>query len=190
MTTEKRLEQLESKLARMKRRPPQAGWLLAGVGLFLGVLIVGWAFGPEPARAQPAKAALKVVRANRFVLVDEKNRPRAMLYMTKDGPALRLYDEKGKTRAALDVGRYGPRLFLQDEKGKLRARLHVDKGGPVLVLHDEKGKVRAELVVIKGGPMLGLNDEKGKTRAMLDVDKNRPGLSLLDEKGNVIWKAP
>ena len=117
MTTEERLDHLERQLSRANRRNR---WLLAGVGLCLGIGLVAWTFRPTAATAQPAGAALKVVRATRFVLEDEKGKLRAMLAMDKDGPGLVLYDEKGNMRVLLAMGKDGPGIILCDEKEKPR----------------------------------------------------------------------
>ena len=180
MTTEKRLEKLERELSRANRLNR---WLLAGVGLCLGIGLVAWAFGPTVATAQPAGAALKVVRANQFVLEDETGKTRARLRMSRSGPELVLCDEKGNPRAELSVDKDRPRLALLDEDGKGRAVLSVSKGGASVSLSDEKGKTRASLVVLKGGPSVNLDDEKGNTRVSLVVLKGGPSVTLADEKG-------
>ena len=120
MTTEERLERLERELSRAKGRPDvHRGWLLAGAALCLGIALVAWAFGPGTARAQPAGAALKEVRANRFVLEGENGKTRAMLSTRKDGSHLVLYDEKGRARVRLDVDKSGPGLRLFDDEEKI-----------------------------------------------------------------------
>jgi hypothetical protein len=54
MTTDERLENLERELARAKRRNR---WLLAAVGLALGVWMLAGTLGPRTAGAQAAGAA-------------------------------------------------------------------------------------------------------------------------------------
>ena len=182
MSTEERLEMLERQMSAAKRRNR---WMLAGLGLCLGIALVAWALGPTVATAQPAGAAPKVVRANQFILEDERGRIRAMLAVTKDGPVLTLSDEKGKDRAILGVLKTGLRLSLSDEKGQMRAILAVLKHGPMFHLYDEEGKTRAALAMTSDEPSLSLSDEKGKTRAALGVTKSGARLSLSDEKGQM-----
>ncbi len=82
-----------------------------------------------PAVTHPvaAGAAVKEVRANRFVLVDENGRTGAMLSVDTDGPRLRLFDEQGRLRINLAVVKDGPRLHLTDKNGKPRAQLGVGR---------------------------------------------------------------
>jgi hypothetical protein len=167
MDTEERLEKLERELLAEKRRNR---WLLVAVGLgVVGVCLV-WTLATitATAQAQGANIGPKVIRANQFILKDENGKTRAVLSVSKEGPALVLFDETGKPRAGLDAGKDGPGLVLADETGKFRAMLAVDKDGPRLVLFDEIGKRRAGLAVNKDGP----------------------GLALFDETGKVIWSQP
>ena len=140
MTTEERLEKLEKELARAKRRNRR---LLAVAGLVVGAVTLAWIVAGTANRAEAQGGGVPaVIRANAFVLVDEK----------------------GKTRAELSMGEYGPGLLLVDENGKTRATLTVDKDWPWLALADENGKTRAMLAVGKNGPVLGLLDENGKVK--------------------------
>jgi len=60
-----------------------------------------------------------VVRADRFVLEDERGRPRAVLMMDKGGPVLAMLDVKCHVRALLRVRKDGPGLVsLHDKTGK------------------------------------------------------------------------
>ena len=122
----------------------------------------------ERQQAVRVQAGTDEVRAKGFVLVDDEGRERAMLVMTKDGPA----------------------LFLSDENGELRAGLAAYKDGPGLALFDEEGEARATLVVGKHGPEMSLFDETGKERTRLTATKDGPGLSLLNAAGKIIWQAP
>jgi len=187
MRTDERIENLEKGLASARRF--NRG-LLAAVGLVLGVWILAGTFGPTMAAAPAGGAAVREVRANRFVVEDENGNVRATLDVGKDGPSLDLRDENGKIRAMLTVWKDRPSLDLRDENGKMRAMLDVGKDGMGLHLRDEKGKVRVALRVDKDGPALALADKNGETRAVLDVGKDGPGLALADEKGKATWGTP
>jgi len=167
MTTEERLGKLECELSAAKRRNR---WLLAVAVLAVAGLGLAWALtrGTPAAYAQGAAAGKKVIRANKFILEDEK----------------------GEIRVMLDVIEGSPTLNLSDEKGEIRVMLDVNKDGAGLMLSDEKGKPRAILAMTKEGPGLLLFDENGKARAALAVGGNRPGLLLSDENDKVIWQAP
>jgi len=95
MTTEERLEMLERELARTKKR---TRWLLAGTILVLvgGIVLCGKSAGTSEAQAQPAGGAVKEVRANEFIVVDENGKTRAAMGVMKGGPALDFYDTEDK----------------------------------------------------------------------------------------------
>ena len=140
MTTEERLERLERELAETR----------AQLGRMHSV------------EGQPE------VRAQRFLLVDEKGHQRGELFVRKDGSGLRLEVEKGLTRVQLDVNKNGAMLSLFDDTSAIP---------------------RAQLGVTKDGPMLSMF-EHGQARAVLLVHKNGTGLTLGDENGEPIWRAP
>jgi len=167
MTIEERLENMERELGRQKRRNR---WLLGAILLLAGGLIVPAVFETTAFRARAQGAgAVKVIRAEAFIVEDENGKDRIMLNVTKDGPILALFDEKGKIRAGLGVVKTGLWLWLYDENGA--------------------SKPRAALGISPFGPSLTLYDENIKPRAALSVDKDGPIMVLLDEKGKVIWSA-
>jgi hypothetical protein len=163
MTTDERIENLEKGLASARRFNR---WLLAAVGLALGVWILAGTFGPTVAAAPGGGAAVKEVRANRFVVEDENGKTRALLAALKDGPTLNLYDENGKPCANLYAVKDGPGLALSDANGMLRVALGANKEESGLILFDEKSKTRATLGVTADGPGLTLWDENGKSMPM------------------------
>ncbi len=190
MTTEERLTRLERKNR----------WLTLAL-LFMGVaatLVV-------TAGMQRTEAVPEVVKARRFLLVDENGKERAGLGMDKDGPFLDLRDENGKERArlglakafsglvlssengsavALAAGNDMQALTFMGENGKQRAVLMTLKDGHAgLAVLDENEKPRARLVVDKDGPALNLLDENDKIRAALQLPKDGPSLNLSDENG-------
>jgi hypothetical protein len=165
MTTDERIENLEKGLASARRLNR---WLLAAVGLALGVWILAGTFGPTMAAAPAGGGVAKEIRANSFVVEDANGKVRLMLVALKEGPGLSLFDENGNLRVALVA----------------------TKDGPGLRLYDENGKDRAALAAPKIGPGLSLWDENGKVRAVLAAPKIGPGLSLFDENQRPIWQAP
>lgn len=118
MTTGERLEKLEQELARVKRR----NRLLLAVGaVAVGVCVLAWSISgtASKAQAQGAARARKVIRANEFVLEDDKGKTRAMLSVNENGPVLGMFDEKGKIRAALVVKENEPMMKMVDPNGKV-----------------------------------------------------------------------
>jgi hypothetical protein len=209
MTTDQRIENLEKGLASARRLNR---WLLAAVGLALGVWILAGTFGPTMAAAPAGGAAVKVIRANSFVVEDENGKVQVVLAAVglalgvwilagTLGPATAgapgggaaakviransfvVEDENGKVQVVLAATKDGPRLGLYDESGKGRVTIDATKDGAVLRLCDENGKGRVMLAALKDGPTLNLFDENGKTRAMLNTSKDGPGLTLYDESG-------
>jgi hypothetical protein len=143
------------------------------------------------AAGQAKAAAPKVVRAQRFEVVDAEGRVRGEIGLGTDGhtPGLMFCNDKGKVCAMLVVSPDGSSsLMLSDAKGGTRGALMVGSDGrPNLWLYDgnAKGKLRAALSVGSDGqPSLGLYDAKGELRAALGTDSGgRPSLGLADEQG-------
>ena len=126
MMNEERLDRLEWELS---RTTSFNRWLLARVGICLGIMVIAWAFGVAATTAQTARTESKIVRAKAFVLEDEKGRTRAGLTVSEDGPILGLHDESEKVRALLCITKVGPALALLDENGKKRIELNVSRTG-------------------------------------------------------------
>ena len=139
MTIEERLEKLEIELARAKHR----NHILMAVVLLAFVLLAAAMTAVIGRLTTPAGIASRenIVKANKFILVDENGKEHASLAMDALGPRLRLFDENGKPRTSLAVDVNGPMLGLFDVNGKNRAGLGVDKDGPMLGLLDEDSKV-------------------------------------------------
>jgi len=86
-----RLEQLERDLRVEKRR---TRWLLLAVALAAVAVALAWSVAniTPTAHAQGPK----VIRANQFVLDDEKGRPRVWLFVDKNGPRMTMLNENGQ----------------------------------------------------------------------------------------------
>ena len=176
MTTEQRLEDLETELQRAKRR----NRLLLAVVLLAAIVMTAGIARRE-----------NVIKANAFVLLDENGKTRAALDVGKDGPKLGLYDENGKLRAGLSVGKDGSGLALSDENEKRRAGLAVVKEGPGLILADENEKPRVGLGVSKDGPRLELFDEKGEVAWAVDQRQKQEARRQVEQQepdGTQSWR--
>lgn len=86
-----RLEQLEWDLRVEKRR---TRGLLVVVGLAAVGMVFAWTWATTTASAQAQGP--KVIRANQFVLDDEKGRPRVWLFVDKNGPRMTMLNENGQ----------------------------------------------------------------------------------------------
>lgn len=157
MTTDERIEKVESQLARMR-------WcnrcLIGCIVLSVGVWFIMKTLAPETAWAQ---SGAKAIQATRFIVEDENGKPRAELSMGKQGPQLAMWNENGKPRIYLGVNDLGKWLSLWDENGTHRGSLAVRQDGPAVTLNDENGKPRARVRVLKDGPQFLLTDENDKT---------------------------
>ncbi|MBM4284896.1 MAG: hypothetical protein FJ128_06560 [Deltaproteobacteria bacterium] len=182
---EDRFENLEMELAKTKAELSKVNhrnlWLLGGAVLMAGLLAFVW-----------ASAVHQNIRANQFMLLDDKGRMFAWLLRHKDNTTLHLYGREGLiTGAQLDAYKDGATLHLCDELGfKRSAWLAADKDGSILRLSGEKDKGAAWLAVDKDGTSLNLSGEKSKGAAWLAVDKDGSSLRLSGEKSKgAAWLA-
>ena len=138
---ERELTQTKTELLRMRRRNLR---FLRGMVLMTVFLALAWMFmdAGRPVLARGGATFHRETGAKRFVLVDEKGKPRAILGMNKEGPGLAFLDEKGKVRASMGLTEVGPVLALLDEEGHSRAILRATREGSGLALLDENGKGR------------------------------------------------
>lgn len=132
MTVEERLEKLERELARARRRVRRlviAGALAVAclVGLVVGLWGRAWVV-PE-------------VQGRRFVLLDEKGKPRLWLGMGKDGSVLFVIAENDRILAAHTMGKDGYREFESESFSSRGGDLKVFKDGSAEFLTDKEGKV-------------------------------------------------
>ena len=203
MTIEERLTALEKELARAKHFNRR---LLAVLPVIVAACLVAGAFliGTS-VNAQVQGITFPELRANSFVLVDEKSITRASLELRngeagltlwaengkpcvsllglKDGPSLWLIDENGQIRASLDAAKDRPSLSLSDGKGKTRVSLATTEEMPSLSLSDAKGNIRALMYSGEHGPRLNLFDANDESRVILATTEDGPNLSLRDEEG-------
>jgi len=181
LTLQERVESVERHNKRLK-----VGMLavLAAVG---GLLFVG---ATEP--------VAKVVRAQKFEVVDSEGNVRVGVTTAGGSAGLYVKDKDGKLRLRMGAGMGltdagQPSLSMRDKDGNLRVALSVeDDGRPMLGLSNKDGRPRVLLWVDEdGSPGLVLSDKDEKFVAMLRVfDDVGPRLVLSDKDGKVIWKAP
>ena len=132
-----------------------------------------------PALAQGGAVA-KEIRAERFVLVDQADRPRAELSLLRDDPLLALIDGEGKLRAELSLVDDCPKLVLGTEAGTPQAELSVVNDVPRLLLSVPGHHPQAELNFVDGEPILSFRDAAGEPRTWLSTEGGDPRLVLSD----------
>jgi hypothetical protein len=135
------------------------------------------------ARFWPRNSVAEKICANKFFLMDESGKPRAILEITANGPRLVMCDETGKPRIGMGVDKDGPKLDMTGVNGKPGAMLRMNKDGPMLGMCDEVGKLRLGMGVAGSGPGMAMADETGKPRIGIEVNKNGPRLALSDQAG-------
>jgi hypothetical protein len=167
------LEVLSQRLARMERRFRWMSRAAIGLGIIVtAAALMAQVRGPaRPGEVLPngqlvlpspdkpvAKPPIEAeVRAQHFVLLDEKGRERASLVADGAGSAfLVMFDASGKTRANLSVSNDGPSLIFYDAAGHQRTIIgsttlvgsHVNENGIAekappssIVLFDKAGKL-------------------------------------------------
>jgi hypothetical protein len=116
----------------------------------------------------------KVVRAERFELIDPKTGVRAALVLLPNG---------------------NPGLVMNDEDGMVRAGLTLKgDGNPVLSLYDKEHDSRASLSLSdEGTPLLRLSDANRKKQFYATLGRDAggcPWLALTDKQGKFLWKVP
>lgn len=93
--------------------------VLAVVAGFIGGGVSSWILTGRAVFAQPTPEQAKVIRAERFEVVDKDGKVRAGLGLADGGPGLRLYDKDEKPRAVLGLFQGEPYLRLYGEDGKV-----------------------------------------------------------------------
>lgn len=202
MHVEERLARLEKELAR-KRRSYWWVFVLAGAVL---VYAAENSFLPGVLAAAP-KNASREIRANKFVVEDDKGNARIELSCKGADISVKMLDEQGKLCTELSTGEKGTTLLMQDGQRRPSIILGSTKAGgglaflngtnnstatmgmlagkPVLCFTDENHKSRLKLSSEKDGPRLGLFDEKEVVRLMLATSNERSGVSVYDENGKI-----
>lgn len=150
---------LQLRIAALERAQRRSRWLMLASLLSVSLLVLVAAAGP------------RIVRGNRFQLVDSVGKTRAeWAAIEKGGSQLVFFDKKKQARLNLSVQKSGhAAVVLYDAKAKPRATFSTrDDDSPTWVLYDENGQARATLALRKDGqPILFFSDEKGKLISFL-----------------------
>jgi hypothetical protein len=127
-----------------------------------------------------------LIRARRFELVDDQERPRAALHMEDGQPILTLADEDGSARVQVAINREGnATLRVRDAAGQERIQIAAMEDGTGFVLTDSTGAIHVSLLITENGEVLVSAQEHEQNRAIGYVV---PGgtimLGLWDAEGN------
>jgi len=141
---------------------------------------------------QASPPAAKVMRAERFELVDSTAKVTAVLAASPDG--LGVCDQSGKMRAIVGMPLDGvPALGLLDETGQTRISLSMTSdGASELSMSKKNGKATLHLIVSPDGTAgLYLNGTDGRGRAAMYVSADDCGkLAVYDKARRAVWQAP
>jgi hypothetical protein len=159
-----------------------AAWAVA-----LAVLVVIAVAAVAYAAGQAKTAAPKVVRAERFELVNGEGQLLASLGTSdKDAAGLDLFDQEGDLRASLAVSADAdgvPNLWLFDRRGAMVGMTVESNGSPVIGLTDTEGNVRVNIAALPGGiSYVNLKDSTGNARVSL-WSSGDDGRSSLEVRG-------
>jgi hypothetical protein len=170
---QQRLERLERDNRRFKR-VGLALMLLAGVGMVMG--------------QNPAPEA-RVVKAEKFVVVDKNGVVLATLGADKEETSLKLHSPDGKPLISLRAWQKGSSgLYIEDEKGTPAVELaHIEEGGPVLHFIGSNSATRVSLEGTGQSSSLSLYQREGQHILTLQDGT----LKLYDGRGrNVVFEKP
>jgi hypothetical protein len=155
----------------------------------------------------------KVVRAERFEVVDNSGQTRMIMGMSKDNtPGWALYDQNGNRQIRItltDSGALDLELGNSLTNGSMKislekdaVKLHISEnlsdtpilkfertptGGIVLSIHDNNGTPRSQMGVADDGTSFqSLSDEQGKTKAIIALSQQGdPVITLHDDDKNI-----
>ena len=158
MTLEERIKKVEKemKITRKVNLVLLAVLMLAGAVLMIGA-------------AKPAN----IIKADGFILLDEKGKERARLVMDNVSP--------------------GPKLDLLNQDGKIIISMFSTAKISGLDLLDKRGQNRISMAVndeIESGPVFNLLDKGNNSRLHMMLDNGFPVMEMLDPNGTVKWQAP
>lgn len=135
-----------------------AAAIAGALASFLTLTSAGWL--GEAAGATPRQD--KEVRAQKFVLVNDKGDVKAVLATDKNSrPVFALVDGNGKVRLSIAITREDlPGIGLTDSRGRSIIGLAVtQEDDAAFTLSDDKGKVQAAISIERGTGKLLLNGE-------------------------------
>lgn len=170
---------------------------LALAGGLIGGGLSGRFMPVKPFHAQREPRHKKVIVANEFHLVDEGEKDRWVLGLSKEGePNMTFINRNGWAPMAIGINRDGiPYYNMIPEP--------FNTEGPSFIMMDSYQRKRAVLGMSGSGePYLSLLDHNGQVRAVLGsiefrneltgFSEKRPcsSLVLFDEQGRIIWSAP
>jgi hypothetical protein len=178
------VNEIEQRLARLERAASRSRRVAVGVML---IAVVVCAMGQRA-------ASDRVVKAERFELVDKRGLPQATWSLGNDANALAFLDKAGKVRAMFGVTSDGlPGLTLYDKSGAPRLYAYVgnDDSAPALKLLGQDNKVPVALSLDDNGAgYLNVRRSRGDGQIILAFLTEQPRVLLRDAQDKEVARLP
>jgi hypothetical protein len=149
--------------------------IIVSISSFLGGAFVQFIFHPPEVIAKESVKSATVLKANKFLLTNQKDQIRASLSLDSFGekderPALILFDKDGKPRATLFLG---------------------NNDSPEMALYDKSGTNRFNFGLTPAGNA-GMTVNNGNFEKLLDVNTSSgiPVIMVRGEHTSIRWSAP
>jgi hypothetical protein len=171
-------------------------WLYAILALVCGVFGGALSGHLFPREAEAAAHAARVLKAEKFVLVDREGNERGVIQVgAENGAAIGFYDQNLRKRIILGEtpnGRGGLAIYGNNGREMAGITVAADNQSSITLYDPANGRARVGLgVAASGEPALVLFDKNGRDRAEMHVTVNgKPGLALADESGKTIAGLP
>lgn len=149
--------------------------IFVSISSFLGGALIQFIFHPPEVIAKEGVKSSTVVKANKFLLTNQRGQIRASLSLDSFGakderPALILFDRDGKPRATFYLG---------------------NSDSPEMVLYDKNGTNRFNFGLAPAGHA-GMSVNNGSLEKLLDVNTSSgiPVIMVRGEYTSLRWTAP
>jgi hypothetical protein len=195
-----------------KKLEGQIRRLKIGFAICLVFSVLPWVMGQAAVpKTDSERVIKKVVKAERFILVDSKHKIRAILSMITGEPTLSFADAKGNLRAYLGLTKKGATLSFLNSAGEiivdLSTAMEKDKpfsnlsfsdasGGSVELYAGEAastlvlGDKRLALMADDKAAVILVNDKYGNGRVLIGESEGTSKVSLLRADGTILFHAP
>lgn len=159
----------------------------------------------------------KVIRAQRFELVNDGGTVRGIWGISEGIPNFSMKDETGSPRigitadkarptltffdnspasdgflnlVTLGVGEDGPSLSMWDREGKKKITIGATENGSALFTHDNEGNVRVGLIGASKSNGLVFYDEKSTPNGLFRLGKEGEHLQFWGRNERLLWESP
>ena len=176
MTTDTRIESLESQVRTLKR-------MLFGV---FGLVVVGGLLAATSLQGVP-----DVVKAKSFEVVNDEGKPVVLIDSGAYGGSWRIDNNEGKPVAQIFSRAEGVVVAVSNKEGKPVVGINASASGGVLGVFDKDRKIVVGLYADTGGGLLAISNKDGERVALIRAGADGNGVvSTFDNKGQVTSATP